>query len=214
MQRKSRIADKRQANLDEHALSSLSQLFSDANRQTVHLHHPKLGPVALDLGEAGNSSKSYRDGYGAMHVLARRMAEGKTLQQAADELAQVVLAASSGELTRFYGSRVDAERDGHTAVLSKERHGEQEAWVITGFRNDADAQERATRLAQGYAPVRFGSREEVGAAINQSIDRILQASKLAEKATALMCPTRVAAKPELRMSSLHHPVLTWEQRLI
>lgn len=52
--------------------------------------------------------------------------------------------------------------------------------------NEADAQEQATRLAQGYAPVHFGSREQVGAAVNSSIeDRHAGQSPRTSRSTAL-----------------------------
>ena len=63
----------------------------------------------------------------------------------------------------------DAEWNNAPAELREEwqavRENLAESLAKRQERRAADAQEQATRLAQGYAPVHFGSREQVGAAV-------------------------------------------------
>jgi hypothetical protein len=160
----------------QEALAALRSVMAGGEGARATFRHPLLGEITLDYGAAGNPDKGYRGGSGAAHILARRMAEGASLRDAAHTVARAILAAADGAIAREYGvgkSRVDVELDGYTAVLSRQRFGKDETWVVTGFKNDADAREQATRLARGYAPVDFGSRQQVGAAFDSTVDELM-----------------------------------------
>ncbi len=95
-----------------------------------------LGPISFVWGEAGTRAKSYRDGYGVAHVLARRALQGLDGAEVARELVEVI---GRGRIVERYGSgdvgaRVRIRLGTHEAVLALYGEAKRETWLLTGWR--------------------------------------------------------------------------------
>ena len=94
-----------------------------------------VGEITFDWGNPGTPGRSYLDGHGFSHIIARRDLEGRDGERFAREAVPEILAR--GKLDRIYGPpngrRADIVFRGNRAVLSLYRFEERETWVLSGF---------------------------------------------------------------------------------
>jgi len=98
---------------------------------------PGLGPVSFVWGTPGDPAKDFKGGFGINHIIAKRNAEGHDGQAVALKIPEII-ARGQQQNPRgpVGGRRVDIVHDGHIVVLSLNRHGKDEAWVLSGWKKD------------------------------------------------------------------------------
>lgn len=101
---------------------------------------PNLGPVTVEWGNPGNPTKQFKQGYGLSHIIARRaLVEGKDAAKWLQQLARTLHHGVQGAPYGHPGNpRVEISLGGQRAVISLERHGQSENWLLTAF-DDASA---------------------------------------------------------------------------
>lgn len=67
------------------------------------------------------------------------------------------------------GEGFNVSYDGHTAVLSLQRFGEHETWLLTGWDDVVPGDARAGNATSAYAPDPSGMRDQVGADSDSSV---------------------------------------------
>ena len=99
------------------------------------MHRDDLGSISFLWGEPGHGAK-FKGGWGVSHIIAHRNAQGYDGPAVARKMAEVI---AKGEAVNRRGpaggERVDVVHDGHTAVLSLYKDGEQKTWLLSGWEN-------------------------------------------------------------------------------
>ena len=122
----------------EHAIAAAQQVLATQQDQDSGIYRPELsGNITFTFGPSpGTEEKGYHDGAGLEHIMLARIAEGKTLEEAAQHLAKVVEAVAYGTfdpssltgkvkpIIRYQGLRV---------VLSRQFSGKDVRWLVTGY---------------------------------------------------------------------------------
>jgi hypothetical protein len=141
--------------------------------QSVVIKNKELGDISVDAGEAKRKS------FGIKHIIHERYKnENKTPDEIASLLMLLVDTLRDGSISRDVSvqdkngqdiGRYDIEKKGIVAIVSKQRHGKDEKFVITGFDdiNKKEASEAIqTGIAQyGYTPEFSYFRKQVGAVL-------------------------------------------------
>lgn len=157
----------------EEAVDALVRVLAGQGSESAKVRRPDIGDVTIDWGQAGTESKGFRNGHGLSHIVARRKLEGS---DPAQTLAGVLLAITDGQVVREYGGdqgRLDLEKDGYKAVLSRQRFGKMENWLLTGFQDTSDAGGESYNPAS-YAPAVSVSRRQAGADVVEKIRAALE----------------------------------------
>ena len=99
------------------------------------MYREDLGSISFLWGEPGRGDK-FKGGWGVSHLIARRNAQGYDGEAVARKMVEVI---AKGEAVNRRGpaggERVDVVHDGHTAVLSLYKDGEQKTWLLSGWEN-------------------------------------------------------------------------------
>lgn len=163
------------------ALNALDKVLVGGKGTVSHFYHREIGKIRLDWGFAGTPQSGYSTGgYGVDHIIARRLAEGRDVQEVVQTLVDVLVTASTGKIVSKNRQRIELTNRGVRAIIGLTWNEKQENWVVSGFKDDTDAQERALRLSKGYAPVDFVHRQEVGAASRNFLSQLIAKVKADE----------------------------------
>jgi hypothetical protein len=167
-----------------------------------------LGEIAIDKGQTG------KKGYGLLHIIEERVSEGKSVEETAAVIHLVVQAAREGKITsevKYQGGngsdigRYGIEKDGIIAIVSKQRFGKNEKFVITGFDNRNKKEEAAeaiqTVIAQhDRSPEFSGFRKQVGAAVSSMVQ--VSPSPLKKSTPKMVLKIRKSEALRIRLGGL------------
>ena len=149
-------------------LKPLSNVLETGKSSTVK--HKELGEIIIDAGSTGKS------GYGLKHIIEQRYKkDGKNEDEIVALLCLIQDTLKNGKLKKNDSNFVEIIKDGIMAVVSKQKHGEKENWLLTGYELH-DEKEKATDaikavIAQyNYTLEYSGLNNQVGAVI-ASLDK-------------------------------------------
>jgi hypothetical protein len=172
-------------------LEALRDVMERQGDAPAALRHPDLGDVSLYWGDAKG---------GIAHIIENRAKfDGESPQQIAETLANVIRAAAEGRVERVRTAtgvpvergRVEVGLGDYLAVLSRDRLGQQETWLLTGFkkRSDDTSGSLNPRATHAVAP---DVQQQVGA----ELQRILGPRAGAVNAADLRAAAARQASPE------------------
>lgn len=172
------------------------------------LHRDELGGISLYWGFEGSPGKNFNDGNGISHIIAKRNSEGLNGEEIAMKMPEVIM---KGEIGQVYGppkgQRVNIRYEGHEAVLSLYKFGNEHTWLLTGWKEKTPDVPGESSNPQDYARQTSGSRSDVGAGVKDSIrqseaDFNIENVKFAPKANFRRMPEEgpEAAEPMSRSS--------------
>lgn len=143
---------------------AMAQVLEDHTDQTEAMHRPGLGAIAFLWGEPGRPAKSgkLKGGWGVSHIVAQREAEGADGRAIAMRMPDVI---ARGLVVRIQnegqpGERIHIRLGKHTAILSTERLGEKQVWLLTGWEEGGAG---GVNPPRAYAPERPGMSPSAGA---------------------------------------------------
>ncbi|MEM9683899.1 MAG: hypothetical protein AAF942_11590, partial [Pseudomonadota bacterium] len=119
--------------------AAIDKALAERTSVRAAMYRSDVGEITVDFGFPGNPDSGFKKGgYGLSHIIARRNSQGQDGESFVRELVPEVLA--KGTLHRFKTSdfgdrRAEIVYQGSLVVLSMERHGGRETWVLTGFRD-------------------------------------------------------------------------------
>ena len=135
------------------------------------MYRDELGPVSFYWGKEGNPAKGFTDGSGISHIIAKRNAEGLNGEEIAMMMPEVIAKGKVGEVYGPpRGQRVNVTHGDHEAVLSLYRHGNEETWLLTGWKEKTPGAPGVSTNRRDYARQTFGSRSDVGARVTKNIN--------------------------------------------
>ena len=144
-------------------LAYLNGILEKNHIQTIE--NPQIGEISVEAGKTG------KHGYGLKHIIEQRFKkDGKNENEIAALIMLVADAAGSGEIRNNNGNRIEIVKNGIMAIVSKERNGKKENWLLTGY-DLFDEKEKATDAINevisryGYTPGFSGLKTQVGAVI-------------------------------------------------
>ena len=144
-------------------LAYLNGILEKNHIQTIE--NPQIGEISVEAGKTG------KHGYGLKHIIEQRFKkDGKNENEIAALIMLVADAAGSGEIRNNNGNRIEIVKNGIMAIVSKERNGKKENWLLTGY-DLFDEKEKATDTINevisryGYTPGFSGLKTQVGAVI-------------------------------------------------
>jgi len=152
-------------------LKRLSFILETGKSQTIL--NKELGEINIDKGLTGKS------GYGLLHIIEDRTAEGKKDEETTAIIHLVIQSAQEGNITRKITDkntpeiirRIELEKNGIIALLSLHRNQNEEKWILTGYDN-RDKKEEATGAIQtviaqySRTPEFSYFRKQVGAVVS------------------------------------------------
>lgn len=149
----------------------------DGESQSVT--HKTIGEIVIEAGSTGKS------GSGIKHIIEQRLADGKSINEVVSLLTLVVDVAKDGEVNGENAKNIELEENGVVAIIAKEKFGDSEKWLLTGFDDWStdDSKQKATDAIQtvtaqyGYTPSFSQFRSKV-VAVKESIQ---QAQKLSSE---------------------------------
>ncbi|MEG1938876.1 MAG: hypothetical protein RR138_07300, partial [Akkermansia sp.] len=165
-----------------HALQSITKGAKEARFRSDTLNQD----VILELGRAGKEKANGKvtGYYGLNHLIAQRLVEGDSMEEACYTAVKSVLAAVDGEIAKknIAEDRRILTLDRYHAAISLSWNGEKGAWMISGFKENskntsADDRKKAAYLASNYAVDQFGCFEGLGAALDYAIARVAREYK-------------------------------------
>lgn len=140
--------------------------------KSATIRHKDIGDIVVGEGTTGKS------GYGIKHIIEQRYAkDGKSEEEIAALCYLIMNSLKDGEFRKNDEHFAEIKKKGIMAVVSKQRNGNKEQWLLTGYDLYAEKTEATdaiqTVIAQySYTPAFSGLRKQVGAVIaslNQSI---------------------------------------------
>lgn len=134
------------------------------------MKHKELGEIIIDAGSTGKS------GYGLKHIIEQRYKkDGKNEDEITALLYLIQDTLKDGKIKKNDSNYAEIIKYGIMAVVSKQRHGEKENWLLTGYEL-YDEKERATDAIKAviaqydYTLEYSGLNRQVGAVI-ASLDK-------------------------------------------
>ena len=144
--------------------------FSMLNRvletgKSASVYNAELGEIIVDIGVTG------KKGYGIKHIIEQRYKkDGKNIDEITALLYLVMGALKDGNFRKNDEYFAEIKKNGIMAVVAKQRHGNKEHWLLTGY--DLHAEKvKATDAIQtviarySYTPEYSGIRKQAGAVI-------------------------------------------------
>ena len=143
---------------------AMDRVISGQKDEPNAMTRPDHGPVSFVWGKVGNAAKGVAGGNGIAKIIAKRTAEGSDGDAVARKMVEVIaLGTASPVYGPKGGERFNVSYDGHTAVLSLHRFGNEETWLLTGW-DDVESDGATAGNADGaYAPESSGMRSQEGA---------------------------------------------------
>jgi isoleucyl-tRNA synthetase len=149
-------------------LKSLKNALLNKSEICNGIFRKDLGNIGLYFGEVGDVSKKYKGGNGLSHIIAKRYAEGFDGYEVVLKLIETIV---TGTITKEVEQKktVHIEKDGYEAVLSKDKFGNEEIWLLTGWKINKpdDSEEFCTTTTSTHITPTF-SRDEVGAGLSDA----------------------------------------------
>lgn len=145
------------------------------------MYRPEHGWISFYWGSVGNPNKDFAGGSGVAKIIAKRTVEGADGEAVAHKLVDVIALGQAGPLYGPKGGeRFNVQYDGHTAVLSLHRFGNEETWLLTGWNDVASDGGVAGNASATYTPTPSGIQESAGAEPVESIASVIGNDKFAK----------------------------------
>ena len=133
--------------------------------KSAAIRHNEIGEILVDAGTTGKS------GYGIKHIIEQRYAkDGKNEDEITALCYLITDALKDGSFRKNGEHFAEIKKNGVMAVVSKQRNGNKEQWLLTGYDLHTEKTEATdairTVIAQyGYTSEFSGLRKQVGAVI-------------------------------------------------
>jgi hypothetical protein len=125
----------------EKGLKSLKTCIDEKKDVPDAMQRYDLGSINFYYGVEGERNKNFKKGYGIAHIIAKRDEEGKTIaqlkgQKGVEVAEKVVEAIAKGNIIKVLegNQTVWIEYKNYIAVLSFNKDGKEETWLLTGFK--------------------------------------------------------------------------------
>ena len=120
----------------QRGLAAMEKVIAEQTDIKDAMFREEVGSISFYWGTPGKGKK-FKGGSGVSHIIAKRNAEGEDGEAVAKKAVDVL---SYGEIGKEYGPegwvRRNVTHDGHTAVLSLYKWGNQETWLVTGWKDN------------------------------------------------------------------------------
>jgi isoleucyl-tRNA synthetase len=147
---------------------SLQKVITRQTDVTAAMHRYDLegiNDITFVWGVRGDIKKNFKGGYGISHIISKRDAEAGNGLDVAIKLIEVI---AKGEVHKEVSVKetVHIAYDGYEAVLSKDRFGEKETWLLTGWKinKPGASEEVSTAVTATHISPTF-SRADMGAGL-------------------------------------------------
>ncbi len=151
-------------------LQSLKSALTNKNEIANGIYRNDLGNIGLYFGKEGDKSNKYKGGYGLSHIIAKRFSEGIDGYDIALQLIETIV---TGTIIKEVEQKktVHIQLNNAEAVLSKDKFGEEEIWLLTGWeinknKPDVDGEICTTTIPMHFTPT--FRRDEVGAGLSET----------------------------------------------
>lgn len=146
--------DKSDSSISEnlkHGLQAMDKVISEGIDVENAMYRDDVGNISFYWGTPGKGAK-LKHGYGISHLIARRDSEDGSGIKTARKMVDVI---AKGTIKRKYGpggaERIDIGYDGYTAVLSLYKDGNQENWLLSGWKDyENTKKEVSSANGEGY----------------------------------------------------------------
>lgn len=161
------------------AIKSLKTVLINKIDVKHAINRDDLGEIGFVYGTEGNPKNDFKGGSGLSHIIAKRFAEGENGLSVAIKMIEVII---EGKIEKEVDSKqtVHIVKGEYEAVLSKNRFGNEEIWLLTGWKKnkpDANGKVSATSIAMQTDSI--FSQIDLGAGLSEAnIKNILPNYKL------------------------------------
>lgn len=161
---------------NEISAKTLKDLESLANGESAIIQSACLKEVVYELGSPG------RHGHGFLHIVEKRIKEGKSLEDAIDVAIAVAESVASGELTNSIKNTRHLDKGKIRAIVAI---NDDNKIVITGYeiRNEDDTTATKQRPVN-YASEPYVRLEQMVASLNYRLNQLLNKGKCMTKPTS------------------------------
>ncbi len=147
-------------------LKSLKNALLNKSEICNGIFRKDVGNIGLYFGEVGDVTKNYKGGNGLSHIVSKRFAEGF---DGYDVILKLIETIVTGKVVKTVDVKktIHIEKDGYEAVLSEDKFGNEEIWLLTGWKINKpdDSEEFCTTNTSTHFTPTF-SRDEVGAGLS------------------------------------------------
>jgi isoleucyl-tRNA synthetase len=149
-------------------IQSLKTALLNPSEIANGIYRNDIGNIGLYFGKTGDENNKFKGGYGLSHIIAKRFNEGVDGYEIALKLVETIVL---GKVEK----QVEAKKTIHIihnnveAVLSKDKFGEEEIWLLTGWqinKPDVDGEICTTTTSTHFIPT--FRRDEVGAGLSDA----------------------------------------------
>lgn len=166
-------------------MAAMNRVISQKVDAPHAMVRPEHGWVSFVWGKEGNPSKDFAGGSGVSKIIAKRASEGSDGDAVARKMVEVIALGSAGPVYGPNGGeRFNVSYDGHTAVLSLHRFGQEETWLLTGWDDVRSDGAEAGNASDTYASSSSGIQTKKGADDKSLFDQSTKSNPSQEKSIA------------------------------
>jgi len=145
------------------AIKSFKKVIFEKTEIKHAIHREDLGEIGFVYGLEGNPNNEFKGGSGLSHIIAKRFSEGENGLDVALKMIEVII---EGNIERVVENKqtVHIVKDEFEAVLSKNKYGNEEIWLLTGWiKNKPDASGKvgatstATQTDSTFSQINLGA---------------------------------------------------------
>ncbi len=164
-----------QNRIEDSTLESL-RAFSDGNTSAT-IESRELGTVIYEIGSTG------KHGHGVLHIIEKRMAEGKSLEEATDIAIAVAESVASGDITASIKNTRHLDKGNIRAIVAINGDGN---IVVTGYDiiNEEENSD-ANRRSGTYASETHVRSDQMVASFNDRLNQLLEKRNTADQQSAV-----------------------------
>lgn len=122
-------------------LKALEFVVENRNDYPDAMRRYDIGKINFYYGTEGNANKKFKGGYGISHIVAKRDWEAENIpslsnQKGIEVAKKMVEVIAKGDIIKVIENKstIWIEYDEYIAVLSLQNNGNQEVWLLTGFK--------------------------------------------------------------------------------